>query len=396
MRSYTLDSLDLSSTPDPGTISSLIFHIHARYQALRTEQHLESESHYTETSGKLALEAYNDESIRSERERWCARATAAIHEIVQANKQTIRHVELILPAGGIATPVNICSSLKELTHLESLSLQWPLRGYMPLTLLLMSQWHHILENNIISSFAEFHADLMSALAMHAATLKRLRISLPQSTTQRPFSALSINAQSFPVLPVLEILDLTHWSPRVPDLLTLLSPYGPLPNLQHLIIDHGAEIPLTDNDDDDDEDEVTQDFDKAETEAHACSWAALGTHLAAHKDTLQLRSLNAALHDARETYHPIAHRLDVAELRNAIGAAAVDDLVLCTAWPVEYSPQEPTPAESEVKRGEGDLYAHTPGCGHLAYPADQRPTTGLWPAEGEEARAMQNLKGRPWY
>jgi hypothetical protein len=128
----------------------------------------------------------------------------------------------------------------------------------------MSQWFHVLENSIIPSFAEFHADLMSALAMHA-TLKRLRISLPQSTTQRPFSALSINAQSFPVLPVLELLDLTHWSPRVPDLLAILSPRGPLPNLQHLIIDHGAEIPLTDDDN-----EVTQ--DEGEAEARACSWA----------------------------------------------------------------------------------------------------------------------------
>jgi hypothetical protein len=84
-----------------------------------------------------------------------------------------------------------------------------------------------------------------------------------------------------------------------------------------------------------------------------------------------------------------------EVHDALGAAAADGLILCTAW-VQYSPQEPTPAQSEAKKGEGGLYAHAPGCGHLAYPADQRPTTGLWPAEGEEAHAMQRLKGRPWY
>ncbi|KAJ7190095.1 hypothetical protein GGX14DRAFT_408286 [Mycena pura] len=402
MSGYTLDTLDPAGKPEPGTVSSLIFRVPfpehvprqllARYQGLRAERHLESETHLDERAGRLALRAYDDEGIHSDRERWCERAAAAFHDIVQANKQSLRHVELILPTGGMATPLNVFASLKEVAHLESLCVQWPLRGYTPLMQLLMPDWSHVLEDsNIIPSMAQFHDDLMALLGTHARTLKRLRVALPQSTTQRPFSALAISASRFPALPALELLDLTHWSPRIPDVLALLAPGGPLPTLQHLILDQGTEIPLTEDGDDDEEAVVDA------VEAPPSSWAALGAHLTTHARALRLRSLSAALQDARGTFHPVSHRLDQAELRGALGLGGdAASLVVCTAWPVQYSALEPVPAEGGVQQQEEDLYAHAPGCGHLAYPEDQRPTTGLWPAEGEEASFMQRLKGAPWY
>lgn len=69
-------------------------------------------------------------------------------------------------------------------------------------------------------------------------------------------------------------------------------------------------------------------------------------------------------------------------------------MLCTAWPIAYEAREKgageAPAHSE------DLYEHPQGCGHLVYPADQRPTTGLWPANTAEAHATQTRAERPWY
>jgi hypothetical protein len=50
---------------------------------------------------------------------------------------------------------------------------------------------------------------MDLLAAHAPSLKRLHISFPESTLQKPFSALSTDVSSLPPLPALEILDLTH-------------------------------------------------------------------------------------------------------------------------------------------------------------------------------------------
>jgi hypothetical protein len=273
-----------------------------------------------------------------------------------------------------------------------------------MTIILMSQWAHILEDTIIPSFFQFHTDLMDLLATHANSLKRLRISFPESTAQKPFSALSIDVSAFPSLPALEILDLTHWGPSIPDLTSLLASGRPVPNLKHLIIDHGTEIPPTDFDDDDDDDddddeEVGPDYDydnpppKVETQ----SWPALGAHLAARRPALH--SLSAALNDMRYAWWPVGRRLRQDRLqtflRDGAGdtARGLDDLVVCTAWPVEYEAREPgggTGSEDE------DLYAHAPGCGHLAYPANQAPTAGLWPAFTPEALGTQTLAGRPWY
>ncbi|KAJ6611438.1 hypothetical protein B0H10DRAFT_368241 [Mycena sp. CBHHK59/15] len=405
MSAYTLKTLDVYEKPAPGPLSSLVFsvpfpdhvprQISERYEALRTERHMEGESHYEETSGRLALQVYNEESIRADRDRWAEHAASTFRELVQANKSTLRHVELILPTGGIATPLNLFTSMKEIAHLESFCVQWPLSGYCPLTLLFMSQWSQIIEDSITASFVEFHAALIDLLSTHASSLKRLRISLPESTPQKPFSALSLNASSFPTLPALETLDLTHWSPTIADLKTLLAPGGPVPALQHLIIDHGVELPATDFDGHDDGEEVGPDYDFEAAEVETHSWPALGAFLATHPTTL--RSLSAALHDARFSYG-FAYRLNQRSLREMlrVGAgdsAAVESLVVCTAWPVRYEALEPDGREGER---EADLYAHAPGCGHLAYPPDQRPTTGLWPAQGAEARAMQTLAGRPWY
>ncbi|KAJ6470852.1 hypothetical protein C8R45DRAFT_420520 [Mycena sanguinolenta] len=386
-----LNTLEPSEKPAPGSICSLVFSIPfpedtpsrflAHYQVLKTERQLQEESNFGEASAKLALEAYFCDDLRTQRERWCERATATFDSLVQANKKSIRHVELILPTGGMATPLNLCMSLKDITQLESFCVQWPLRGYTPLTFLLTCDWSHILSSTLIPSYSQFYNDLTSLLATHATTLKHLRISLPQSTTRLPFSALSIDAKSFPALSALEILDLTHWSPRVPDIIALLSP-SKLPNLRHLILDHGAELSVTDED------------EEGLLEEQTYSWVALGTHLSAHKDKLKLRSLSAALHDMRGPGWPVAMRLTTSGLHNALeGGSGLEELALCTAWPVDYSAHEPT--LGGVKKGDEDLYAHTPGCGHLAFPLEHRPTTGLWPAQTEEGRAMEVLKGRPW-
>ncbi|KAJ7661746.1 hypothetical protein B0H17DRAFT_1212144 [Mycena rosella] len=395
MDCYVLQSLDVPGKPTPGSLSSLVFCVpfpdHAprqfldRYDALRTERQIQSQ--LEEACGRLALEAYLDKNIRAERERWTDQASSAFHDLVLANKSTLRHVELVLPTGGIATPLNLLSSLKEITNLESFCVQWPLRGYLPLTLMLMYQWAHIIEDSITPAFTDFHTDLIDVLSTHAVSLKCLRISLPQSTTYPPFSALSLNTQTFPALPALELLDLTHWSPSVGDLTNLLALGGPLPAVQHLIIDHGREIPATDFDGHDDGEEVGDDYDYDAPEIETHSWPALGAFLSARQ--LPLRSLSAALHDTRFSYGP-ASRLRQEKLRGLLG---VEGLVVCTAWPACYDEEEPGGEDAEH---EADLYAHAPGCGHLVYPPDQRPKTGLWPAEGEEMLAIQMIAGRPWY
>ncbi|KAJ6535766.1 hypothetical protein B0H19DRAFT_1080209 [Mycena capillaripes] len=412
MSAYTLRTLDASEYPEPGTLSSLIFAVpfpentpgqfFERYAALRTEHGMDEESHYQEASALLVLEAYND--IHPEREAWTGRAASVFQELMEANKNTLRHVELILPTGGIATPLNLFSSVKQIANLESLCVQWPFQGYFPMTILLMREWSHILEDGIIPTFAQFRVDLMDVLATHAASLKRLRISLPESTLQKPFSAPSINIPSLPSLPALELLDLTHWDPRIVDITALLQPDGPVPNLLHLIIDHGTELPLTDfgddDDDDDDDEEVPPDYDPTnpppQTERH--SWPALGAHLAAHKHPL--RSLSAALCSMRYSFAPVGCRLKQVYLRDLLckgtggNDSALDGLVLCTAWPTGYEAQELE--GSEATEDKKDLYTHAPGCGHLAYLVDQRPTTGLWPANTAEASATLTLAGRPWY
>ncbi|KAJ6549512.1 hypothetical protein B0H10DRAFT_2242839 [Mycena sp. CBHHK59/15] len=341
---------------------------------------MEGESHYEETSGRLALQVYNEESIRADRDRWAEHAASTFRELVQANKSTLRHVELILPTGGIATPLNLFTSMKEIAHLESFCVQWPLSGYCPLTLLFNVP---MVPNN-----RGQHYRILPPLSDSASPF----LSQPRRNRSPP--SLS-TASSFPTLPALETLDLTHWSPTIADLKTLLAPGGPVPALQHLIIDHGVELPATDFDGHDDGEEVGPDYDFEAAEVETHSWPALGAFLATHPTTL--RSLSAALHDARFSYG-FAYRLNQRSLREMlrVGAgdsAAVESLVVCTAWPVRYEALEPDGREGER---EADLYAHAPGCGHLAYPPDQRPTTGLWPAQGAEARAMQTLAGRPWY
>ncbi|KAJ7625846.1 hypothetical protein FB45DRAFT_1005138 [Roridomyces roridus] len=359
-----------------------------RYLSLRTERSLEEESHYDEPSARLALEAYNDETIAADRTAWIERARSSFADLVAANKHTLRHVELILPTGGIATPLNLLPFLKDIENLESLSVQWPMRGYLPMSLILFPNFPHIIQDSIISSFEEFHTSLMQALAAHAPTLKRLRISLPESFPRKPFSALSFNAASFPSLPALELLDLTHWSPPVPELKTLLGPDGAVPHLQHLIIDHGHEIPLTDEEEDDGSwvDE-TYDFNAPVVETR--SWPALGAILA----STQIRSLSAALHDTRWS-SGFAYLMNRDAVRKGLGLTEESGLVVCTAWPTEYQSVEPR-SGPEVD-GDADLYSHVPGCGHLVYPVGQRPTAGLWPAHTSETRAVQMMAGRPWY
>jgi hypothetical protein len=142
MSTYTLKSLDASEYPAPGSLSSLVFHVafpehvpgqySSRYEALRAERRLEDETHYDEASGRIALEAYLEDALRAERERWVQQATSVFDRLVQANKSTLRHVELILPTGGIATPLNLLASVKEIAELESFCVQWVRMSGVPL------------------------------------------------------------------------------------------------------------------------------------------------------------------------------------------------------------------------------------------------------------------------
>ncbi|KAJ7608395.1 hypothetical protein FB45DRAFT_1067488 [Roridomyces roridus] len=352
------------------------------------ERGTEEESHYDEPAACLAFAAYKSEAIAAERSAWIERATSAFADLVAANKDTLRHVELILPTGGIATPLNLFPSLKDVTNLESLSVQWPMRGYLPMSLILSYRFSHIIEDSIIPSFEQFHAALMEALAVHAPTLKQLLISLPESFPRKPFSALSFKAASFPSLTALELLDFTHWSPSVPELKVLLGPDGSVPNLQHLIIDHGLEISLTDEEEDDGSFvDYSYDFNAPVVETR--SWPALGVILASTK----ICSLGAALHDARWSYG-FAYLMNRDAVRKALGLTDESALVVCTAWPTAYEGMEPR-SGPEID-GDVHLYEHVSGCGHLAYPVGQRPTTGLWPAHTSETRAVQIMAGRPWY
>lgn len=132
MSSFTLLTLDASQHPEPGTLSSLIFAVPfsgnvsgqflQRYKALRTERGMEDEFHLQEACGLLALEVYN--GMSAERETWTERAAVVFDKLVAANKNTLRHVELILPTGGIVTPLNLFSSVKQVVNLESFCVQW--------------------------------------------------------------------------------------------------------------------------------------------------------------------------------------------------------------------------------------------------------------------------------
>ncbi|KAJ7887431.1 hypothetical protein B0H13DRAFT_2342404 [Mycena leptocephala] len=120
----------------------------------------------------------------------------------------------------------------------------------------------------------------------------------------------------------------------------------------------------------------------------------GAHLAAREPPL--RSLSAALHDMRYSFAPVGCRLALASLRKLLrdgageNAAVLDGLVLCTAWPIEAKELGGSAREEE------GLYQHAPGCGHFAYPADQRPTVRLWLAHTAQTCMTQVLAGQPWY
>ncbi|KAJ7059410.1 hypothetical protein C8F01DRAFT_1144388 [Mycena amicta] len=400
--SFTLTKLPPQDIPHPDTISSLIFHVpflqdapdklRARYETLKAERGIEENENYTEVCARIALEAYLEGIIALERQQWCADAKTAFEGLVRSNRKSLRHVEIILPGWGIAEPLDLMACLADAESMESFCVQWPLTGFLPLTLLLNASWSHILfESTLLASYTAFLPSLTSILAKHAATLQRLRISLPQSNTYTtsPFASLSLSEDVFPALPKLEILDLTHWSPDIPALIALLSDSTRLPALRHLILDQGGEISLSDFEDDDEEDfdsESEQDLVRVERS----SWAALGTCLSSRKP--KLISLCASLHNMRRSFWPVGMRMTPESLRDAL-AADVGDLNLCTAWP---TPTANPSTEADSRPDDADLYTHAEGCGHLAYLPEQRPTVGLWPPLSSDNFAMAMLGGKPWY
>ncbi|KAJ7888274.1 hypothetical protein B0H13DRAFT_2341987 [Mycena leptocephala] len=362
MVGYILKSLDTSQ--NASMLSSLVFNspfpenvsrqFLDRYQAMRTERQLDEESHYDEASGLLVLEVYNEDGIQTQQELWTERATPQFREIVNADKTTPRHVELILPTGGIATPLNLLGSVKEITNLESLCIQWvPIARILPYD---HPSHAHILDESTIANFARFHGDLMDLLAARTPSLKRLRISLPESTTRKPFSALSINTSG------------PYWHPT-----------GPFPT-------SSASSSIT-----------AQKYRRATSKGMMTRGSQSPT-----RGPLSVRtSLRTPLLCARcYPWAPVGSRLTQGELRDLLrsggrgDSSGVDRLVLCTAWPIAYEAREKGPGEAPAH--SEDLYEYAQGCRHLAYPADQRPTTGLWPANTAEARATQTRAERPWY
>ncbi|KAK6991781.1 hypothetical protein R3P38DRAFT_3409124 [Favolaschia claudopus] len=395
MPSLTLSSISTSPPPQEpkNTLTSLVFQVpfpsdasdwlRARYEALKAERGIDINENYTKTCAGIALDAYLDPELVADREKWCKEAKPTFERVVRENTHSLRHVDILLPGNGVLEPLNLFPWLEDL-ELESLSVQWPLRGSLPRTLILNPTFSDVFsKSEFPRTYAAFLASLTSLLTRSAPTIQRLRIALPQSTTlpSSPFHSLSFSPSliSHP-LPHLEILDLTHHSPPIPALATILTNSTLLPNLKHLILDHGAEIPLSDFDDDD---EIVEDMQER------TSWAALGACLSARRPALV--SLCAALHDARGSGWPIGVRMTPASLRSAL-ATDVGELILCTAWPVS----EDSPDVGNVAEGERDLYVHADGCGHLAYPSEQKPTVGLWPPLTEEGRAVDNLRGKPWY
>ncbi|KAJ7155289.1 hypothetical protein C8R46DRAFT_1227240 [Mycena filopes] len=383
MTTHTVTTL---KSPPGGGNSSLVFHIPApthqprqfleRYTSLRSERGM-GNNHGDEASTRLALEVYEEEGMRAEREQWILEAKETFTEAVKANKATLRHVELILPVSGMATPLNLFSSLRNITHLESLCVQWPYQGYHPMHILFLNSGP--LQVTICPSFSTFQVDLMNMLAVHAATLKRLRISLPEPLRE-PWVRLRLDVSALPPLPLLELLDLSYWSPTGPDIKALLRTDGPVPNLHHLIIDCGAEIAMTDFDDHDEEVPPDYDWKNPPPEIEERSWPALGACLAGRQPPLH--SLNAARHEKRYPQYPFGSRFRCNSLREVLSEGAGEqegtslaNLAVCTAQPIQYRSVEP--GADGAEEDDKDLFEHSPGCGHLAYPADQRPTTGLW-------------------
>ncbi|KAK7042054.1 hypothetical protein R3P38DRAFT_2767675 [Favolaschia claudopus] len=386
------------SQPSENTLTSLVFHVpfpfdeperlRMRYEALKRERGVQAAENYTKGCAAIALDAYMDPDLAAERGKWCEKAKTAFEAVVRANEQSLRHVEIVLPGRGVLEPLDLFACLREVEELVSLSVQWPLRGSLPITIIMSPALSDDFSQSAISrSYASFLASLTTLLTKAAPTIQRLRIALPQSTTRStdPFYPLSFSPSLIPhTLPRLEILDLTHWSPPIPALTALLTDSNLLPNLRHLILDHGAEIPLSDLDDLD-EDEIVDEMQER------TSWAALGACLAIRQPALV--SLCAALHDARGPGWPVGVRMTPASLRSAL-EADVGELILCTAWPT--SKPNFNRGDDVPEGKDSDLYAHAEGCGHLAYPTEETPTLGLWPPLSEEGRAMDNLRGEPWY
>ncbi|KAJ6546188.1 hypothetical protein DFH09DRAFT_1507621 [Mycena vulgaris] len=280
--------------PPSGSLSSLVFNVpfpdhvprefSERYEA---ERHMDDESHYQEASGLLALEVYNVDSMRAERDRWAERAGSVFHDLVQANKGTLRHVELILSTGGLATHLNLLPTIRKLYTSNLFAC-----------------------NGLCAVIGRLHVAMVPNCRGRLSRLLREVLCSPHKFPPQGTAHLppAVNQLEAILCPVYQRGFVSHppctddpWSYtsepdcRRPDLKTFLAPSGPLPSLQHLIIDHGIQINATDFEDDDDE-EVGSDYDydgpRIEIESH--SWPARCAFLAAHQTPL--RSLSAALLD----------------------------------------------------------------------------------------------------
>ncbi|KAL0946180.1 hypothetical protein HGRIS_012442 [Hohenbuehelia grisea] len=352
------------------------------YNGFRTPEvrALQGEAYHTACSA-LALRAY--EVGQAERATWIHDCDDALSKVASANKDTLKHVELILPTRGIAEPVDLFNSLGQL-RLESFAIQWPYRQIFPMNLLPATHLSPI--------YASFMQSLKEFLECQSSTLKRLRISLPQYTMQEPRSYLAITRDSLPSLPHLQLLDLTHTGPELSAIASWLQPDTPFAALEHLILDQGSEISSSADVSCDSDDEDDNPNTETGSTGALPGWQTLGYLIAIQRleGRRQLKSLSAALHETRVHFGG-ASRVQVSSLKQWLQEGAqsalkekkvregdkdpLEDLVVVTAWPQIYDLVEP-----HTEDDDEDSYTHIAGYGHLAYPENQRPTTGLWPAK----------------
>ncbi|KAJ7509492.1 hypothetical protein B0H11DRAFT_1900911 [Mycena galericulata] len=123
-------------------------------------------------------------------------------------------------------PLKLFALLREIVHLECLCVQSPLRGYHPISLILKPEFSQSLHH-------------LSEATPYLPPPVNLAKTILRSIPERLLPPFPPRARNF----LLDALE-PHHTPALKVLLASAAAGGPVPNLQHLIIDHGAEIPLT--------------------------------------------------------------------------------------------------------------------------------------------------------
>lgn len=160
--------------------------------------------------------------------------TSLIGELITFEHVKIRHLELILP--DFHLPIHVFQGVQNVSHLESLSIQYRLTDTRPGSVLSATY--------ITPHVSSFTSSLLTTLDI-LPNLKRIRLSLPHAY-QPPYSpfldTFIDSALADPkILPVIETVDLTHSAPRYDTILRVLSAHPS--TLKHLILDQGIEFSI---------------------------------------------------------------------------------------------------------------------------------------------------------